>query len=183
MKKTRYGHTILSSIREYENPYMRINKLPTIRPNGKEKPYWVLHRGSDCSVIIPLLTDDTTILVGQYRVGADKYSWEFPLGNVLKVTPLAAAKQELLEETGYTAEHWVKLGGYYLAPGWCSQKVHVFLARKLHVANGSPEEFEFLKTKKVKIKTVKKMIETGKIIDGLTIAAYHLLESSKKITL
>jgi ADP-ribose pyrophosphatase len=174
---------VVSSVLEYKNPFMHVYREEVIRPTGIQKPYWVLDRGGDFSIIIPIFPDDTTILVGQYRVPTRTYLWEFSMGMVEGATPLKTAKQELCEETGYRAKKWQKIGKFYLAPGFSGQKSHVFIATELSEGESQPEEDEFIDVKRVSLTAVKKMIRVGKIIDGPTIIAFHLLEQQKMISL
>lgn len=182
MIKSEYGFTILASALDYENPYMQIYKHEVIQPDGAHNYYYTLSRFGSFSIIIPLFPDQTTVLVGQYRIPISTYSWEFPMGQVKKVSPLKMAKEELIQETGYRAQTWEKIGEYFLAPGHHEQKVYVYVAKDLKKGKSAPEEDEFLKVKRVTIDSVGKMIEHGKIKDGPTIIAYHYLEqySNKK---
>lgn len=176
MVKSGHGFQLLSTAAEYENPYFKILKHELKRPNGKIKPYWTVSRFEDFSVVIPIFPENRTILVGQYRPPVGQYSWEFPMGQVIGKNPLEMAKQELIEETGIRAQKWQKIGHFWLAPGHHEQEVHVYIARNLTEGKSDPGETEVLKIKKLKISEIGKMIESGKIKDGPTIAAFHLVE-------
>lgn len=164
----------LSSKIVYSNPFMRIREDDVIRPNGVRAPYFVLERGQ-FSIIIPLTKKNEIYLVGQYRYAVDFYSWEFPMGFVEGLKPLAIARQELKEETGLIAKKWDLLGKFHVAPGHSSQKAYVFVAQDLVEGEKEPEENEFLEVKKVSLNQVGEMIKKGKILDGPTIVAYHFL--------
>lgn len=177
MIKSGHGFKILSSKQDYKNPFFKIVKHDVVRPNGVKEPYWTVSRNSDFSIIIPIFPDNSTMLVGQFRIPVGEYSWEFPMGQVLGKNPIDTAKQELKEETGISAKKWKLIGHYFLAPGHHEQQVDVYIAKNLTIGISEPEENEFLETKKVKISDVGKMIKDGKIKDGPTIVAYHFLES------
>lgn len=166
---------MLSSKTVYKNPFMKIRKDKVVRPNGVAAPYYVLDRPSSFSIIIPLDKNLKTYLVGQYRYPTNFYSWEFPMGGVSGLSPLKMAKRELKEETGLLAKKWQKIGQFQVAPGHCSQEAFVFVACELKQGEPEPEENEFLEVKKMSIKRVGEMIAEGKILDGPTIVAYHLL--------
>jgi hypothetical protein len=74
---------ILSKNLDYENPYMKIFHEKVEYPNKKQNDYWVLHRRTEFfSIIIPLFPNNETVLVGQFRIPTENYSWEFPMGGV-----------------------------------------------------------------------------------------------------
>lgn len=172
-------HITLSSKLDYENPFMQVYKEEVQRPNGKILPYWTIQRG-DFPVIIPLFSDNMTLLVGQFRVPVDFYSWEFPMGFAKDVSVEMMAKQELQEETGYTASSWKEIGWYFSATGSSKTKVHVFVASDLHEGIASPEESEFIKIQKISIDEVKKQILDGTIKDGHTMTSFLFLENYLK---
>lgn len=169
-------HKRISSFLEYENPYMKIYKNNVLYSNGEVKPYWILKR-PDFVLTIPLIDSYNTVLVGQYRIPIEKYSWEFPMGFARTNTLLEMAAQELKEETGFTSDNWKKIGSLYVAPGHNTQQCHIFVACDVKAGKPTPEPYEFLNIKNFKIQDVKKMIETGKIFEGPTIVAFHFLEN------
>src|SRR3989338_5553013 len=94
----RYGFKVVSSSLEHANPYFSIRKYEVITPIGTNNEYWVIEQ-EPFPVIIPLFPDKTTLLVGQYSVHADYYSWEFPMGAAHSEDLINTAKTELKEET------------------------------------------------------------------------------------
>jgi ADP-ribose pyrophosphatase len=174
----------VSSELEYENPYMAIFKHAVVHPDKSVKPYWVLSRKGNFSVVIPLFPDNSTILVSQYRFPLKKYTLEFPMGKVEgSTTPLKTAKQELSEETGFTAQKWHDIGRFFLAPGFSDQQASVFVAESLKAGKSHPEDDEYLEVKRVKIEEVGRMIHTGRIADGPTILAYYFYQINFKKSL
>lgn len=175
------GYKTISSTVDYQTPYSTVYKDIIIFPDGKEKEYWIAER-APFSIIIPLFPDNSTILVGQYRIPVDYYSWEFPMGSVEGAQPLENAKQELQEETGYIAKKWEHIGNYFWGPGTTTTKVSVFIARDLKEGTPHPEETEHLTVKRLTIPEIEHMIQSGDILDGPTITAYHYLEMYLKNT-
>lgn len=169
---------------EYSNPYFKFSRHDVIRPNGNKNPYYVFeknHPNELFSIIVPLTKNRETCLIGQYRYPVDYYSWEFPMGTAIKNSHLQVAKTELLEETGIKANKWKKIGEFFTAPGYSTQKAHVFLASELTYGEAHPSDSELLETKKVAILQVFSMIEEGVIKDGPTIAAAQFLSQYLKL--
>lgn len=116
--------------------------------------------------IIPLLDKDTAILVEQYRAAAGKTLLEIPAGTLQPPeTPEECAHRELQEETGYQAKTLKKLLSGYSAPGYSTEIIHIYLATNLTYTGQKPEEDENIQTRKIKLKTLKQMINNGEIED------------------
>ncbi len=158
-----------------KDKYLHLWRYSTINPLGKKGYYWVAKRNHDFAIVIPLLDKKTTLLVGQFRPPVEKVVWEFPMGAVEKEKDISkVAATELEEETGFRAKNLVKLGQFYPASGLLSQQAHVYLASQLTFVGPHPEGNEYLETKKVALKEIRKMIVNGEIEDAISIAAYYL---------
>ena len=83
-------------------------------------------------VILPQLADGRLLPIAQYRCAVGETVLEFPAGTLEPgEAPLACARRELIEETGYRADHWHALGTIYSSPGFCDERLHLFLASGL----------------------------------------------------
>jgi ADP-ribose pyrophosphatase len=140
----------------------------------------VRHPGS----IVVLAVDDSgrtprLLLERQYRYAADTRLWELPAG---RIDPgeehLAAAKRELVEETGFTARTWRRALSYYSSPGFLDEIMHVFLARGLIRGKARPEDDERIKVHFFPLPQIIKMALSGKIQDGKTLASLFWLEKN-----
>ena len=101
--------------------------------------------------------------------------WELPAGKLEPgEDPLAGAKRELAEETGYRAKKWKPLVEYYASPGFLGESMKVFLAEGLMAGDAHPEEDEQIEFRLVKLSDVLKMIEKGAILDGKTLTSVLL---------
>ncbi|MCI0477122.1 MAG: NUDIX hydrolase, partial [Anaerolineales bacterium] len=104
------------------------------------------------------------------RSGAGCELLEIPAGTLEeKEDPAQCAVRELQEETGYHAAQWRELGHFYSSPGILTEKMYLFLARKLTRGAASPEEDELIRAQFVPFARALKMIERGEIADAKTI--------------
>lgn len=160
-----------------ENPFFKVREDKIIYPKGKVGNYWVLERKAFV-VSIPLTEKNETFIVGQFRYAPKIYSWELPMGGAEDgESLLECAKRELLEETGITASRWEKIGDFFVAPGYSSQRAEIFIAKNLNFGKNNPTESEEIELKKIKIGDLFKMAKEGKITDGPTIASLFYLEN------
>ena len=133
----------------------------------------VRHHGS--AVMMALDDRNRVLLVKQFRLPAERDLWEIPAGRLDPgENPLAAAKRELAEETGYTAKKWKKMASWWPSPGFLSEKMHLFLARDLTRGQANPMEDERIEARWFKKKDLDKLIRDGKIEDGKTLIAFLL---------
>ena len=145
-------------------------------PNGVEADY-IMKESVEFSIIIPLIKDDTFVMVCQHRMGADKISVEFPMGTVNGKGPEETARTELREETGYSANSLTKVFEFYISPGWSNQKGTLFVARDLVAGEMDLEPYEFIEVMEVKICEVEGMITRGEIFDASTILSFYYYKS------
>lgn len=140
-------------------------------PNGYVANLEVIkHLGA--VLIVPFLTQNKIIFLRQYRPVIDSRIWELPAGTLDKdETPLACARRELAEETGYSAEKWKKLGHIYPAPGYTTEKIIIFEARQLREVGFAPNEDEEISPRVFSRREIKNLFQSGKIVDGKTVAA------------
>ena len=118
------------------------------------------------------------ILVNQYRYPVQRFSLEIPAGNSDGQEPLAAAKRELWEETGYTATTWNEIGYFCPFNGITKEFTHVYIAQDLIQTNSNKmAEDGSDKTEKVSLKQVLNMRNSGEIIDGQSITSILLAQN------
>lgn len=180
---------VLSSKVAYDGPLFRVQTDSIREPNGKQVTRDVIRHGGS-AVILAVDTsksrkDPLILLERQFRHAAQQYLYEVPAG---KMDPgedhLAAAKRELLEETGYQAGKWSKLVRYFASPGFLGEWMQVFLAEDLKPGLAQPEEDESIELQFVPLSRLLRLIEKGEILDGKTIvsALYYVrsLRRAKK---
>jgi ADP-ribose pyrophosphatase len=133
----------------------------------------VHHPGS--AVILPAFDDGTIALVRQYRHPAVRYLLELPAGTLNdKEHPEAGAARELEEELGLVAGRMEKLSEFFISPGFCEEKMWLYLATDLTETAQRLEEDEMIEVVRVPIDRALQMITDGEIEDAKTIIGLML---------
>ena len=131
------------------------------------------------SVMVVAVTGERkVVLVRQYRYPSGEYSYELPGGGSQGLDPRDAARQELREETGYSASRLRKLGDFVVYSGVSNEVCHVFLAGGLRPGKAEPEKTEHLSVQEVSYRRLQTMIRRGEFRDGMGLAALHLAAPS-----
>ena len=130
-------------------------------------------------VIIPITEGKKLIMVTQFRYPLQKILLEFPAGKLEKnEEPLDCAIRELKEETGYSSENVSKLGEIYTAPGYCTETLHIYIAKELEPGEHNREEGESgMIIHQFTIEEIEEKIKTKEITDAKTICGLYLLKS------
>jgi ADP-ribose pyrophosphatase len=133
----------------------------------------VHHHGS--AVIIPVFDDGTVSLVRQYRHPAVRYLLEAPAGTLADgERPEAGAARELQEELGLVAARLEKLSEFFVSPGFCEEKMWVYLATELSEGKQLLDDDEILEVLRLPIEDALEMITSGEIQDAKTIIGLML---------
>ncbi len=134
---------------------------------------FIEHPGA--TAIIPFLDDTRIVLLKQYRHALKKFIWEIPAGTLdPQEEIIGCAKRELIEETGYSANRWHKLGEITPVPGYSDERIHIFLATELQPAEQHLDEDEVIQVQEVDFLKALKMIGDGEIQDAKSIAGLFM---------
>lgn len=132
----------------------------------------VRHPGA--AAIVALDDSDEVTLIHQFRHAAGGFIWEIPAGVLHDgEKPIDCAARELREETGLVAGELEGLGSILTTPGFCDERIHLFLARRCHQSAQELETDEVLTVSKFPLDAVLDMIRRGEIQDAKSIAGLH----------
>jgi len=162
---------IISSRGIYSGRLLKLEVLQVEGPDGRAREREVV-RHPGAVVIVPLLEQENkVILVRQYRAPLDGELLEVPAGTLEPgESPLECAERELSEETGYRAREWEKLAEFYSTPGFCDERLHLYLARGLEpLGDSDPDEGEFLQIERISLEELERMLKKGELEDAKTI--------------
>lgn len=150
-------------------------------PNGKEATREVI-RHVGAVAVVPVTNDGKVIVERQFRYPLARVITEIPAGKLdsLSEDRLMAAKRELEEETGYTADEWMDMGEYYPSAAYCDEKITLYLAKGLHKGMRKLDEDEFLNVREIALEELVEDVMQGRITDGKTQVA--LLKAYKILT-
>ena len=171
---------VISSKLSYDGPLFRVYTDEILENGRKVLRDVVRHNGS----VVILAIDDAKskrdpliVIERQYRHAAKEYLLEVPAGKLEEgEDPLAGAKRELLEETGFRATRWRKMVRYFASPGFLGEWMQVFIAEGLTVGEAQPEYDEQLEIEMIPLSKLLSMIEEGKVHDGKTLISVMLYD-------
>jgi len=176
---------LISSKLVYKGKVFNVFTDTIVEPGGHKNSRDVIrHNGS----VVMLAVDESTnpadpdiILERQYRHAAGQFLLELPAGSrEPNEAPLAAAKRELIEETGFRAKRWTMLLRYFASPGFLGEWMQIYLARDLREGAARPELDEQIEVLRMPLSQAMKLIAEGKIHDGKTIIGLSLYDAARR---
>ena len=171
MDESKYAEKVLDTEKIFQGKIITVRVDSVELPNGnKSKREIVEHHGG--VGMIAVTPEREVFMVSQYRIAAKSMMLEIPAGKLeLGEDPLEAGIRELEEETGYKANRIVPLGVYYATPGYCEEKLSLYLATDLEFVGQHLDENEFLKVSKFPLDELYNMVMDNKIYDCKTAIA------------
>jgi len=157
----------------YKGRIVDLRMEPVELPNG-EKIDLEIVRHAEAAAVVALHADGQVTLIHQYRHAVGGYIWEVPAG-ILNPgeEALAGAARELQEETGLRARNWTTLGTFLSTPGFCDERLYLFLATDLKDGEATPESDEVIRVHKMPFARALEMVQNSEIEDGKSVAALH----------
>lgn len=143
-------------------------------PNGATTSLeMITHPGA--ALIVPFLSPDKVIFLRQYRAVLGQYLLELPAGTLDPAeAPLACARRELTEETGYRAGRITRLGQIYPVPGYSTETIHIYRAERLTPCHAEKDADEIITLKVLTRRQAQDGVARGRIRDAKTICALAL---------
>ncbi|MFQ6122244.1 MAG: NUDIX hydrolase [Dehalococcoidales bacterium] len=160
----------LSSQLIYDGRAVKL-RVDTVQMASGRKTTREIVEHANCVAIIAVDADNNVLLVNQFRKPVEKELLEIPAGGIDPgEDPEATVRRELREETGYSPGKVQRLGGFYSAPGYCSEYLHLYLATDLTPSQLHAEDTENIKLVRVPVTQIPNLIASGKICDAKSIA-------------
>jgi len=150
-------------------------RVDTIQmPGGRETTREIVeHR--DCVAIVAIDDNDNVLLVRQFRKPVEKELLEIPAGGIdAGEDPEDAVRREMQEETGYLPQKVERLGGFYSAPGYCTEYLHLYLATDLVPSQLYAEDTESISRVLLPVSEIPDLLASDKIHDGKTLAGLRI---------
>jgi len=139
----------------------------------------IRHPGA--AAIVPFLNQKTLLLIKQYRHAVGGFIWEIPAGTIDSgESPLACAQRELIEETGFSAEHFEKLGEITPLPAYSDERIHIFCATNLTPAKQHLDQDEILDVHEISFDESLLMVRNNQIQDAKTISGLFMANLQMK---
>ena len=181
MKKAK----LVSSKLSYKGKVFSVFSDTVIEPGGHKNVRDVIrHNGS----VVIIAVDDSKnprdpeiVFERQYRHAAGQLLIELPAGTRDPgEAPLAAAKRELIEETGYRAKKWTMLVKYFASPGFLGEWMQIYVAQDIRPGESALEEDENLEVFRMRLSEAMKLVANGKIHDGKTLIGLSLYAQARR---
>lgn len=170
----------LSSELIYNGRAVRL-RVDTVEMPGGRKTTREIVEHSDCVAIIALDENDNVLMVNQFRHAVGKELLEIPAGGIDPGEDAeAAVRREMQEETGYLPKKVERLGGFYSAPGYCSEYLYLCLATDLVPSQLYAEDTENISLVRVPVSQISGLLESGKVCDAKSIAGLMVFQKHRE---
>ncbi len=143
-------------------------------PDGRETVFNIIdHHGA--VTLVPVDDEGYLWFVRQYRPATGRWLLEFPAGTLEPGEPVeACAAREIREEIGMAADRLTPLGEFFLAPGYSTEYMYVFLAQGLRPDPLEADDDEFLRVERYSLADVERMMRAGEFHDAKTMLAFWM---------
>jgi len=170
----------LSSQLIYDGRAVKVRVDTVEKPSGRKTTREIVEHG-DCVAIVAIDDKGNALLVNQFRKAVEKELLEIPAGGMEPgEDPVTTVTREMQEETGYLPRKVESLGGFYTAPGYCSEYLHLYLATDLVPSQLFAEDTEGIKLVRVPLNQIPELLASGSICDAKSIAGLNIFLEYQK---
>ena len=135
----------------------------------------VRHPGG--AAVVAIDTDNRVCLLRQYRHAAGGWLWELPAGKIdAPESPQHTAQRELQEEAGLNAKEWHTLGSFFSTPGFCDERIYLYLARNLTNTSTDHHPHEIIEIHWIEFQQALEWVHNGEIVDAKTMLGLLMTE-------
>lgn len=168
------AETEVDSETVFDGKLLHVNRDRVRLPDGSiTTREYIVHPGA--VLMLPVRPDGKLVLVRQYRYPLRRVFLEFPAG---KLDPgedaLATARRELVEEAGYTARRWTRLGVIHPLIAYSTEAIELYLAEELEHVGAKLDEGEFLEVLELSVDEMLDRLDRGEVTDAKTVTAFLL---------
>jgi len=154
----------------FEGRAVRLRVDTVLTPSGRQTTREIVEH-SDAIVAVPIDADNNVIMVKQYREAVGKKLLELPAGGIDSgEEPVQSVRRELQEEIGFLPQKVEKIGGFYIAPGYSTEYLHLFFATQLKPKRLKAEDTDEIEVVKIPVSQIRSLLDSGEICDSKTIA-------------
>ena len=168
-KTTDFTESTLTTKVAYDGRLLKVREDEVRTPDGKQaRREWIHHPGA--VVMLPMLDEDTVLLVRQYRYPPRRHFYELPAGKIDPgEEPLQTARRELREECGYEAGSWRHLATVHPCIGYSDERIELYLATDLARVEAAQDPDEFIDQLTLRLPLALEWVKAGRITDAKTI--------------
>lgn len=164
----------------FRGSLLHVKRDTVMLPDGNTATReYIVHPGA--VMIVPWLADGKLLFERQFRYPHRRVFIEFPAGKIDRgEDPLATAKRELLEETGYTAARWTFMTTMHPLITYSTEHIDVYRADELTQVGAMPDTGEFVETFSASLDTALAWLDRGDITDVKTMLGLLLLARGRQ---
>jgi ADP-ribose diphosphatase len=160
--------------------FFNIQSMDVEFSNGEKRQYERLKPpGNGAVLVIPMLDDETVLMIYEYSGGTDRYELALTKGKIDDgETPLEAGNRELIEEIGYGAKKLTYMKSMSIAPGYQSSETHIVLAQDLYRESAEGDEPEPLEVVEHKLSDLESLVYNDDLTEARSIAALYMAKEA-----